>query len=634
MGMIMNQTNSGNFSNSIQQIKNEQSGTFNMNGPGEKEYQWFRDARFGVFIHWSPASVIALGAGSWQREGNDHYKGSNKTTHGQLPEEIKSGVYIEKYAGKRDNVHVPQEVYDNLYQVFNPYKFDAEAVADMIKQSGAKYVVFTAKHHDGFCMFNTSETEYNIMNTPYGKDIAEQLAGACHNAGIELIWYYSKADWYDPRYSLETVGEYKEFMRNQVEELSSEYGKIKGFWWDGGGEIPFDGTDIYKAIYKHQPGAIYNNRGGLGLPGIEFGTPEQKLGHFNREYPWESCITLQGEAWFWDGGRNLRSVKNCLRLLIDAAAGDGNLLLDFGLTGEGEIYAPIKEIYLKMGEWLKKYGETIYGTRGGPYKPSYWGGSTCRENIVYLHITQKWPGGCLHLPQLPAEIVSASSLTGGIPEVSNDENGLTLFLPEKYHDETDTIIKLELDRNAFDLMPVETKTSEILTIDAEAEASSHMRLWGFKGYPGSVIIKSCESGAVTTFYGEEEQGEEFSGPTQEEKEKYPWLKLERGHVWRYWMADPDDRRPWLTVSLKEKKRINRIHIAEKFNRIHSFELEYMSDEGWKRVLKAGELGLLSFLFPEPVVTDKVRIRILEWASDDKGEGPGIQEVDLIFDPSA
>ena len=206
-------------------------------GPAPENYDWWREARFGIFIHWGPSSLLDLGAGSWDRDENDKKLGKNETLE-DAPEAIEDGSYLEYKALAKGRV--PQKVYDNLYHIFNPTGFDAEEWAEVFEQTGTKYVTLVTKHHDGFCMFDSKYTDYDIMNTPFARDIAGELYEACSKRGIRVMWYYSLADWYDPRYDVNDPKPYEDYLCNQISELCSNYGDdILGIWWDGG-EIKID----------------------------------------------------------------------------------------------------------------------------------------------------------------------------------------------------------------------------------------------------------------------------------------------------------------------------------------------------------------------------------------------------------
>ncbi len=594
-------------------------------GPTIEDYQWWRDARFGVFIHWNMSSILALKAGSWYREEGDKNHASNKTSN-EIPQVIKDGSF-QKYRNKN---RVPQEIYDNLYHVFNPVNFDADEWIKTFKNAGAKYIVFTTKHHDGFCMFDSKYTDYNVMNTPFGRDVAKEISDACHKADIKVIWYYSKADWYDTRYDVDNPKPYQDYLNNQIAELFTNYGEVKGVWWDGGA-IHVDGKKIAKTIYDLQPGAIYNGRGPSDSPGITFSTPEQKLGSFNMERPWETCAIIQGEGWFYNGDKNIKSSNTCLRLLIDGSGGDGNLLLDFGPNELGEIPTKVKQTFNEMGEWMSEYGESIYECRGGPYKPGHWGVSTRKGNKIYLHVTQIWPSGILKLPPLPIKILSCSTFTGAKPEFVQTSDGVEIKLDSQYHKQPDTVIILEIEGDAMDIKPIASQIEQPVNISPVATASSAIGK-SSRENPNSPFLSVYETGKVQTHFGEEAvKNNKKHKVSKENLVKNPWLKKHRGHVWRYWMAKSkkQDTQPWLEFNTNKPITLSRVSLIEKYSRIKSFELQYYTDNKWKTFYSGKELGNFSLLLEEPITAQRVRILITDYESDIAKEGPGIHSFDIF-----
>jgi alpha-L-fucosidase len=472
------------------------------------------------------------------------------------------------------------------------------------------------------------------MNTPYAKDILKQLTDACHKAGIKVIFYYSKPDWSCPLYDPTNPKPYEDYMVNQIRELCTNYGEVKGFWWDGGNVLKVDGKRVAQTILSLQPGAIYNDRGAMGLPGQTFSTPEQKLGEYNRWWPWETCATVLGEEWFWNGEHDVKSVKRCLKMLVSAAVGDGNLLLNFGPAPDGTIPPKVKSLYLGMGRWLKQYGESIYGTRGGPYKPGIWGGATCKGNIIYLHITQEWPDGELHLPKLPAKIMKVSTLTGGKADVQQTAKELIVKLPRKFHDEYDTVIKLELDRDAFKINPFPSENVEFISMNASVTASSEDTGW--RGWAGSVALHDFEvKMAKTKFFGEDSQGhperDKAFKPSAAQLKKFPWVRLRRDHIWRFWRAKATDKMPWLEINFGQQKTFNKVTILEKLDRIKYYKLQYQSGDKWITFHSGTELSRLDLALEKPITTQKVRLKIIYWTSDNREDGPGIRVFDFWLD---
>jgi len=391
----------------------------------DADMQWWREARFGLFVHWGPVSLKGTEI-SWSRGGERRGTGGTGA--------------------------IPAEVYDNLYKEFNPVEFNAKEWVDIAKAAGMQYLVFTTKHHDGFSMFDSTLTDYKITNSPFRRDVVAELAQACHDAGLRLGFYYSPPDWHHPDYRTENHGRYIGYLHGQLRELCTNYGRVDVIWFDGlGGKAEdWDAPTLFKMIRTLQPHALINNR--AGLPG-DFDTPEQQVGRYQRDRAWESCITICSQ-WAWKPDDNLKSLKECIDTLVRCAGGDGNLLLNVGPMPTGEIEPRQVERLREIGAWLKDYGHTIYGTRGGPFLPGPRRASTCKGNTVYIHVLQ-WPDGPLHLPPLGKRVVAHSLLTGGKVRVKQRDSGLKISVPTKYRDALDTIVALELDGPAGDIEPAQ-----------------------------------------------------------------------------------------------------------------------------------------------------------------------------------
>ncbi|MGA9119235.1 MAG: alpha-L-fucosidase, partial [Bacteroidota bacterium] len=350
---------------------------------------------------------------------------------------------------------IPVDVYDNLYKQFNPVAFDAKRWVAIAQSAGMKYIVLTAKHCDGFCLWHTKVDDYNIASTPFKRDVCAELADAAHEAGMKIGWYYSPMDWRDPDCRTDRNAEYVARMQTHLSELLGNYGKIDVLWFDAdGGPAPWDQERTYHLVRSLQPGILINNRLDIETPGYhdaktqispnaDFATPEQQIGMYDTQRPWETCMTL-GTQWSWKPNDTLKSSGDCIKILVQCVTGDGNLLLDVGPMPNGEIEPRQVVILEEIGAWMEKYGESIYGTRGGPYRNAAWGGSTHKGNIVYLHI-EKWNGGQISLPPLKGRIVSWKALTGGDVKVDQESNALLVRFPVEKEDKVDTIIKLELD---------------------------------------------------------------------------------------------------------------------------------------------------------------------------------------------
>jgi alpha-L-fucosidase len=401
----------------------------------------WKDLRFGMFIHWGPVSIVGTEI-SWSRGA--------------------------KRPGFPGIGNVPVEVYDNLYRMFNPVKFDPDQWVQLAKDSGMKYVVFTCKHHDGFCEFDSKLTDYKITSdkSPYRKDIVRLLSDAVRRAGLDWGVYYSQPDWHHADYrNGEAHAKYIEYLHGQVRELLTSYGPTKEWFFDGlgGKAVDWDAPRLLKMMREIEPDLIINNRAGLKA---DLDTPEQRIGVFQNNRPWETCATV-GQQWAYKPDEKLRTVEECLRGLLGCATGDGNLLFNVGPRPDGLIEESHASRLLAMGAFLKQYGESIYGTRGGPFVAAegkgtpnstdyvspqafglkggnWWGGSTHKGNTVYLHIL-RWPSDTINLPAMPRKILRHSLLGGGEATVAQTESGIQVSVPAARRHAVDTIVKLELD---------------------------------------------------------------------------------------------------------------------------------------------------------------------------------------------
>jgi alpha-L-fucosidase len=397
--------------------------------------QWFQDAKFGMFIHWGVYSTLANG--EWVME--------------QRP------------------LTVAQ--YEKLPSQFNPQKFDPVAWVALAKAAGMKYITITSRHHDGFSMFDTRATDYNIVQkTPYGKDPLKQLADECHKQGIKLFFYYSQLDWHNPDYFPRgrTGGKtgrpdggnwnnYLDFMNVQLRELLTNYGEIGGIWFDGMWDKPdadwkLDRT--YALIHQLQPGAlIIPNHHKAPMPGEDVQTFEKDLPGGNTtgfggapvgRLPMEMSETMNGSWGFNVSDSKYKSTSDLIRFLVRAAGNNANLLLNVGPMPNGEIQPEFVERLHEIGKWMEQYGNSIYGTRGGPVAPSAWGVTMRKGNRVYVHVLD-WTGPSLSLPALGKKVTSAKMLDGRTPvEFREDGYGVQLKVP--VGDAVDRVVVLELEK--------------------------------------------------------------------------------------------------------------------------------------------------------------------------------------------
>lgn len=348
--------------------------------------QLWRGYRFGLFIHWGPSAGRAL------PQSHSHARKSALNPSGS----------------------VPPEIYDEFYKEFNPVHYDPEAWLKLAHEAGMRYAVFVTKHHDGFCMFNTSATDYNIMHTPYGKDVAAMFADACRRQGIALGWQISPKDWKNPDFNSPAHDRYNAYYETIMTELATHYGPLSVFWFDGmepAGPEQWKETPARVAamLRRTNPNIVLGNHGGAAEDFVSF---ENLVGPFDREQPWEMTEQINPSGWVFNKPMPAQPFRELLRNLVYTISRDGNYLLDVGPMPDGRLYGPDAERLGEFAAWMKVNAEGIHGTRGGPYSDGDWGGATCKDRSVYLFVSDR-VGTDLVLPPLAATIRSARRLDGG-----------------------------------------------------------------------------------------------------------------------------------------------------------------------------------------------------------------------------
>ncbi len=415
--------------------------------PQDSRMDWWREARFGMFIHWG---LYAVPGGEWGT-GTDH--GEWILTTAQIP--------------------VPE--YEKFKDQFNPVKFNADEWVKLAKDAGMKYVVITTKHHDGFALFDSKISDYDVMATPFKRDIMKEIAEACRRQGMKMCWYHSIMDWHHPdffpRRDWETrsadgasMDRYVEYLRAQVTELLTNYGDVAVMWFDGEWESTWNskyGDALYELCRKLQPNVIVNNRVTVGRDGIEdatkqktgdYGTPEQYIPPEGIPgLDWEVCMTM-GRHWGYNKRDTFKSPRELLRNLIDIASKGGNYLLNVGPKPDGSFPQESVDILKNYSRWMAKNSESIYDTVASPLGAIPWGRCTAKEVDgkwrLYLHVFD-WPtDGRLRVPLVGNESSRAWMLDGGSrlrsQKVGSDIVIDVIDVARSLKDDDATVVVLEL----------------------------------------------------------------------------------------------------------------------------------------------------------------------------------------------
>ncbi|MCP5534842.1 MAG: alpha-L-fucosidase [Akkermansiaceae bacterium] len=533
----------------------------------------FQDWRFGMFIHWGPVALKGTEIG-WSR-------------------------------GRQ----IPVKEYDNLYKNFNPEKFDADAWARTAKEAGMKYLVLTTKHHDGFCLWPTQqrpwisateqrETPYSIAGTPFKRDICKELSEACKKHGIAFCTYYSVADWYHydwtPRYHDKRPTEgadmdrYVEYMNAQCAELIKNY-DTKLLWFDGewfNTWTPERGAKLYRFLRSQKDHLVINNRVGKGRKGMggkgwdpavhsgDYDTPEQHIGAYN-ENPWETCMTICRQ-WAWKPNDKMKSAKQCIQSLIRTNGGNGNFLFNVGPMPDGRIEPRQVERLKEMGTWIKQYGESIYGTRGGPFLPSNQVLSTRKGNKIFIHMLDNCKS--VTLPMSKSLIKTSKVMTGGSATIDSvrGRDTTTITLGGDATREIAAVVELTLTRSAMDLEPEK-------------------------------FFSWAKSAKASNVYKNEAQ--------------YAADKAVDGDPATRWATDEKTSETTLTVEFSTEQHVANVHISEVYQRIEQWELDLMVNGAWKTVIQGTKIGAtFTQSFPGQNAT-AARLRIIK-ASD----GPSLSEI--------
>lgn len=428
------------------QIKTELSGPESKQGA--ERAKWFQDAKFGMFIHWGLYSVPAKG--EWVMH--------------------QSKMTVEEY--------------EKLAAQFNPVEYDAAQWVGLAKGAGMRYITITSKHHDGFAMWDSKISDWDIVDrTPYTKDVLKMLAEECGKQNMPLFFYYSHLDWHHPDYyprgwtgghsgrpERGDFNRYLDYMNSQIAELcSGRYGQVAGFWFDGWWDQQAKGPnakprqthvdwqlqETYALIHKLQPQALIGNNhhvapfAGEGFQMFERGVPGKdpySKSNYVSQLPLETCDTINKSWGYNSSDKEFKSTKELIHYLVRAAGYNANFLLNVGPMPNGKIQPEFVERLQDIGKWMSGNGETIYGTRGGPMPPQKWGVTTHKKDKVYVHILKARPNKKVVLPEMGDLSIKSALLfkDGGDVNFSSEEN-LVLELAEECIDPIDTIVVLKIE---------------------------------------------------------------------------------------------------------------------------------------------------------------------------------------------
>ena len=486
----------------------------------KKVQEAWKDKKFGLFIHWGPISQLGLPL-SHSRHSESHHLG------GKPYKPYKKGL-------------IEPEVYDVQYKTFNPTKYNPDEIVKLAKDAGMKYLVFTAKHHAGFSMFDSKVTDYDIINTPYRKDILKQLEQACKKQNFDFGFYYSPRDWHHPDCDSENNHDrYIKFYKAQMDELLTNYGKISEIWFDGLGPGNWGNTSevIMKKIRTLQPDAMVNDRGGVGA---DFYTPEHTISQLNNEENWEAVHTTTSQ-WGYNPNVKVKPLKQLLEILLYTWGGGGNMLLNIGPRGDGSLNPVEVKRLQQIANWWKIHGETsIRGTRGGPYYQENWGVSTKKNNKVYVHVFRWKEGNKMTFPNLPNHILkSARLLYGKSLNLIKRKNNFTIKVSPKNQEKIATTIELTFDKSVMNVKPLHAITP--LTYHAKLTASQNQK----------DVENLVDGNAKTTWLADDKKKEIWIKASFDKPITIASVVLGRGDNWipknKPELQIPDGNGAWKTV---------------------------------------------------------------------------------------
>lgn len=543
----------------------------------ERRIKWFRDAKVGVFIHWNPSVIIEREI-SWCRN------------------------------------EVGKEKYDALYKRFDPKRFNADEWIRIFHDAGIRYAVFVPKHHDGFAMFRTKTYDYNVLNTPFGRDYTKELSEACRKGGVRFCLYYSVLDWwnkdYSPKAGADLTSYVEKTFKPQIRELLTQYGPVGCIWFDGNWDASWNrrhALEVAQLIRQLQPDLMIGNRlepkarrpgpevSNSGEPGValngdlpfvssfydapdavgDYQAREMMFGHYYAEKAWDSCYNFAptpaapNGAWSWLAGAKPRPLQEIVHWIIQCIGRDGNALLGIGPKPDGTIDAASAARLKELGAWLRANGEAVYETRGGPWLPGEWGVSTRKGDKVYLFIEQ-WRSESLRLPALAVAAKSARVLGGASVPLESAGSDIVLRVSASQRRPIATIIEVTM---ASDVMAAAVKE-----------------------VPGPRILSKDKPVEVSSFW---------AGRPELDK-----AHITDGNPGSMWATEEKARAGTVTVDLGQAATVTGVRLSDApYGRIRKFDLEVEVGNAWKRVASGTAIGGAYRADFDAVSTRRVRLNI-------------------------
>ncbi len=541
-----------------------------------------RDAKFGVFLHWNPSSLIG-GEISWCR-----------ASYGPA-------------------------AYDLLYKQFKGENFNADEWITLFHNAGIRYAVVVPKHHDGFSMFNTATSTYNAMNSPFGRDYVKEMSDACSKSDVRFCLYYSILDWWNPLYSSAAganLTQYKEnVFKPHMRELLTNYGPVGCLWFDGHWDAAWthaDGREMYSYVRNLQPNTLVGNRidqkatadgpyctwtgsffNGAADPVGDYQAREVDLGKYYTGKAWDCCFSLCGVSskWSWVPPMVPRPLSEVIGWLVQCIGRDGSMLLGVGPRADGTIDPDSSARLLEVGDWMTSNGEAVYSTRGGPYLPGDSCVSTRKGNKVFVFVTQ-WHGETLSLPALPANVTSSRLLSGGNGTFAATGSTWTMTVPTANRSPLVTIVELTLDRDAMSLATVALPALKVVSTGKPVTAS----------------------------------GEWLGRETELSKSH-----VTDGDFGTIWAGPQNSRSGWLEIDLGANHLVESVLLDEGgYVRCGAFEVQAFVGGVWQSVVSGTGIGANLNLGFVPVMAQRFRLSVTvnQAAGTPDGE-PTIAEFQLL-----